>query len=386
VGLKCVLVRVEFSRFPLPKSEKDYIFLINADEESRVHATLADRTDASEVIVSASLSQNLEQDIVEQEILEIRRLFHEASAVVVSKDAFGSDRIAEVVCEAHLRGIEVMDFEAALLVLDPSVPADSAELIRAVALRGLHQSSMLQSYAGIKNLLEPFLASLLLLILSPLFLVVALMVKLTSPGPIFYRQTRLGYRRQLFDILKFRSMRIDAEKDGPVWASASKSDARLTPIGGFLRATHLDELPQIWNVIAGEVSFIGPRPERPVFCQELELKIPLFKLRTLVKPGITGWAQIRAGYANSVSDSKRKLEFDLYYVLKHSPWLDLRILVDTVALLFMGGSEGRKRQRVFATAPSQRAVLPGLRRRASVVQVETMQVREKAELTSAEIS
>jgi lipopolysaccharide/colanic/teichoic acid biosynthesis glycosyltransferase len=387
VGLKCMLVRVDFSRLSLIKSETDFIFLIAPEEEARVTAVLSECRETTEVVVCATLSHNLEQDIVEQEILEIRRLLSKSSVLVVSSARLNSAQIAEVVCDAHLQGIRVLDLESALLELDPSVPADSSHVVQMMAREGLYQGASLQLYSGIKHAVEPVLAAILLVLISPLFVLIALMVKLTSPGPVFYSQTRLGYRRGLFDIIKFRSMRIDAEKDGPVWASTSRTDVRLTPIGGLLRATHLDELPQIWNVIRGDVSFVGPRPERPVFCQELEQKIPLFKLRTLMKPGITGWAQVRAGYANSVSDSQRKLEFDLYYILKHSPLLDLKILFYTVAIVFQGGSEGRKVERAQAAAagPRQRAVLAGLTRRPSAA-VDVGVSRDGSELVNVEIS
>lgn len=384
MGLKCLMVKVS--------SGRNLLALVTSEEEARMLSALDERVKPSEVIVSAMISQNSEQAIVEQEILEIKRLLHKTSALIVtsSPEISQSAQVAEVVCEAHLRGIRVNTFESALLELDPSVPAHASELVRRLAVCGTHQGSLIRLYAGIKDALEPLLAALLLLALSPLVLLVALLVKLTSVGPVFYRQTRLGHHRQLFDIIKFRSMRTDAEKDGPMWASASKSDSRLTPIGGFLRATHLDEIPQIWNVVRGELSFVGPRPERPVFCQELEEKIPLFRLRTLVKPGITGWAQIRAGYANSVDDSKRKLEFDLYYILKHSPALDLRIVLDTVTVLFTGGSEGRKRERlVTARGNVSRhrmvsGVSPGLVRRA--ISAEAAAAREQSAVAHVEIS
>jgi lipopolysaccharide/colanic/teichoic acid biosynthesis glycosyltransferase len=347
---------------------RNWVWLVSAGEEARVLAALEERPAPSELVVSAVVSQTADQLVVEQELVEIKRLLHEASVLVVTStdDATGSAQVAEVVCEAHLRGLEVKTVEAALLELDPSVPAHAPALIHRVAACGVHQGPVLRFYSGLKDALEPVLALLLLLALSPLVALVALLVKLTSPGPVFYRQTRLGRNRQLFDIIKFRSMRVDAEKNGPMWAAASKTDSRLTPIGGLLRATHLDEIPQIWNVVRGELSFVGPRPERPVFCQEIEEKYPLFRLRTLVKPGITGWAQIRAGYANTIDDSKRKLEFDLFYILKHSPVLDARIVLGTVLVLFNGGSEGRKRERLVSARSKvarHRATLPGLARR-----------------------
>jgi lipopolysaccharide/colanic/teichoic acid biosynthesis glycosyltransferase len=146
-------------------------------------------------------------------------------------------------------------------------------------------------------------------------------------------------------------MQENAEGGVAAWSSASKTDSKLTRIGGFLRSAHLDELPQLWNIVRGEVSFIGPRPERPEFVKELTERYPLFKLRPLVKPGVTGWAQTQQGYANSYSDSLRKLELDLFYIIKFSPLLDFKIALKTIAIIFMGGTEGLKRARQARLSP-----------------------------------
>jgi lipopolysaccharide/colanic/teichoic acid biosynthesis glycosyltransferase len=282
------------------------------------------------------------------------------SRLVVTTGAVESLEVADLVCDAHVRGVHVMDIETALLEIDPTVPSIATDVVRNIAQRGIHQDAGVRAYTAIKHFVEPALGVIALVLLSPLIALVAIAIKATSPGPVFYRQTRVGLRGKLFDIVKFRSMRIDAEASGPVWASAKTGDPRLTPIGGFLRATHLDEIPQFWNVATGDLSFVGPRPERPVFCEALAAEVPLFRLRTLVKPGITGWAQIRQGYANSVADSRRKLEYDLFYIMKHSFLLDLSIVIGTIAVVFSGGTEGRKRARTVAEArPVPRSVLPG---------------------------
>jgi lipopolysaccharide/colanic/teichoic acid biosynthesis glycosyltransferase len=152
---------------------------------------------------------------------------------------------------------------------------------------------------------------------------------LACPGPLFYRQTRVGWGGREFEMLKFRSMIPDAEAaEGAVWACAG--DARVTPIGRFMRKTRLDELPQMWNVLKGEMSVIGPRPERPEFVEELAQALPFYRARHAVRPGITGWAQVRFNYGNSVEDAKVKLEYDIYYVKHVGPFLDLRIALQTV--------------------------------------------------------
>jgi lipopolysaccharide/colanic/teichoic acid biosynthesis glycosyltransferase len=173
----------------------------------------------------------------------------------------------------------------------------------------------------------------------------ALLLPLLAPGiylesgfPIIFRQMRIGQGGRLFTIFKFRSMRVGAESDGaPRWAELR--DPRVTRVGRFLRRTRLDEFPQFWNVLRGEMALVGPRPERPEFVAELEQKIPLYRLRLRVKPGLTGWAQINFGYGASVEDSEKKLQYDLYYIKQRGPLLDLVILFRTIGVMF--GFRGR---------------------------------------------
>ena len=176
-------------------------------------------------------------------------------------------------------------------------------------------------------------ASLLLLVLAlPLILIAAIAVKLDSKGPAFYRQRRVGLYNQGFDIVKLRSMRIDAEIAGnAVWAE--KNDPRITRIGRIIRMIRVDELPQCWSVLKGEMSFVGPRPERPQFVEDLETQLPYYAERHMVKPGITGWAQINYPYGASIEDSRQKLEYDLYYAKNYSPFLDLLILLQTIRVV-----------------------------------------------------
>ena len=176
-------------------------------------------------------------------------------------------------------------------------------------------------------------ASLLLLALTlPVILLFALLVKLESKGPAFYRQRRVGLFGEGFDIVKLRSMRADAEIGGrAVWAA--EDDPRITRIGRFIRRVRIDELPQTWTVLKGEMSFVGPRPERPQFVDDLERHLPFYAERHMVKPGITGWAQINYPYGASVEDARNKLEYDLYYAKNYSPFLDLLILLQTLRVV-----------------------------------------------------
>jgi lipopolysaccharide/colanic/teichoic acid biosynthesis glycosyltransferase len=176
------------------------------------------------------------------------------------------------------------------------------------------------------------MAVLMLTITTPLFPLIAIVVKLDSPGPIFFKQVRMGQGGKLFQMVKFRSMNRDAEQStGAVWAQ--HADYRITNVGRFLRKSRLDELPQLWNVLMGDMSFVGPRPERPEFEEKLKVEIPFYRARRAVRPGLTGWAQVRQGYGNTVSDIQLKVEYDLYYVKNQSIYLDLMILLRTVVVM-----------------------------------------------------
>ena len=170
---------------------------------------------------------------------------------------------------------------------------------------------------------------------APIMVLAAIGVKCTSKGPVFYKQARMGRFGETFTIYKFRSMTIDAEAAGPQWA-ARRDDPRLTRIGAFLRRTHLDELPQLFNVLSGDMSLVGPRPERPCFIDNLNRDIPRYDERFLIKPGMTGLAQVHYRYDTSIADVKRKLRFDLLYVKRMCVALDLRILFWTVGVVATG--------------------------------------------------
>ncbi len=176
-------------------------------------------------------------------------------------------------------------------------------------------------------------ASLLLLVATlPVIVITAIAIKLESEGPAFYRQRRVGLYNQSFDILKLRSMRTDAESGGQaVWAA--ERDPRITRIGRIIRQLRIDELPQTWTVLRGEMSFVGPRPERPQFVEQLEQQLPFYAERHMVKPGITGWAQINYPYGASIDDARHKLEYDLYYAKNYSPFLDLLIMLQTLRVV-----------------------------------------------------
>ncbi|MCG8528860.1 MAG: sugar transferase [Opitutales bacterium] len=191
-----------------------------------------------------------------------------------------------------------------------------------------------ESHLVLKRGFDIAFGALIALLILPLFPLFAFIIKLDSKGPVFYTQTRVGYLGRPFKIIKFRSMRTDAETDGAVWAT--QKDPRVTRWGNFMRRTRIDELPQIWNVLKGEMSLIGPRPERPEFVEELKKEIPLYEWRYLIPPGLTGWAQIRYKYGSTVEDAKRKLQYDLYYIKRASIALEIQILLQTIPLIMKG--------------------------------------------------
>ena len=188
--------------------------------------------------------------------------------------------------------------------------------------------------AGAKRLFDIVFALALLIFLAPVLILGAIAVRLDSPGPVLYRQRRIGWRGAEFSVFKLRSMIVDAEPDGPRYAS--RNDARITRVGRLLRKFHIDEIPQAINVLRGEMSFVGPRPERPEFVRDLAREIPHYHHRHLVKPGITGWAQVKYEYAASVEGARCKLRYDLHYIRRFSLALDLLIVLMTVRVALFG--------------------------------------------------
>lgn len=187
---------------------------------------------------------------------------------------------------------------------------------------------------AVKRLFDLASAIIGLILAAPIMAVVALLTKLTSPGPALYHQERVGLNGATFIVHKFRTMRLDAEAaTGPVWSTAD--DPRITRLGNFLRRTRFDELPQLWNVLRGEMSLVGPRPERPSFVSQLTASIPFYGQRHVVKPGVTGWAQVRYTYGASVEDAIQKLQYDLYYIKNMSIALDLMVVLETVKTVIL---------------------------------------------------
>jgi exopolysaccharide biosynthesis polyprenyl glycosylphosphotransferase len=252
------------------------------------------------------------------------------AGVVLAHDEPLPDAVADALMRARLGGARISDLTDVSERLSGRVPL---ERVRSQWFALSDGFDIVHSRSGlrIKRLVDVLVSSLMLVLASPLMLGAALLVALTSRGPVLFSQTRVGRRGRPFTMYKFRTMRRDAEAAGAQWAQ--KSDPRVTVVGRLLRATRVDELPQLWNILRGDMSFIGPRPERPEFTATLEREIPYYALRHLVKPGLTGWAQVCFPYGASVAETREKLEYDLYYIKNHSLALDGLILLRTVRVV-----------------------------------------------------
>ncbi|MFD1765649.1 TIGR03013 family XrtA/PEP-CTERM system glycosyltransferase [Sphingorhabdus buctiana] len=227
-------------------------------------------------------------------------------------------------------GVHVNDISSFLERETGRVDLDSVNPSWLIFSDGFSSGRRLSGIA--KRLFDIAASAVLLAMTLPVILLFALLIKLESRGPAFYRQERVGRYGVGFNLLKLRSMRVDAEAEGKaIWAA--KNDPRVTRVGKFIRKVRIDELPQTWCVLKGDMSFVGPRPERPEFVSDLEKQLPYFAERHMVKPGITGWAQINYPYGASIEDSRQKLEYDLYYAKNYTPFLDLLILLQTIRVV-----------------------------------------------------
>jgi len=253
------------------------------------------------------------------------------SVVVALDDQRGVLPLSELLT-CKLRGINV---------------AQSAEFYESLTgqlpVRNLRPSSIIFSpgfrkprfFMTTRRIVEFALALVGVVLTAPIVILAAIATALETGFPILFRQERVGQHGRTFTLFKLRTMCQDAEKNGAVWASAG-GDPRITGVGNFLRKTRIDEFPQLVNVLLGDMSFVGPRPERPVFVEELQAHIPYYGERHSVKPGITGWAQVKNGYTSTIEESEAKLRYDLYYIKNMSFWLDLQILLDTFKVIAFG--------------------------------------------------
>lgn len=255
------------------------------------------------------------------------------SGVVITNAKLISQDHTEILMNMRLRGIRVYNLHQFYEQFLYKLPVNHLKKDWLAIAQGF---DLLHNPIGLKfkRITDLCLAITLLIATCPFLFITCILVKITSHGPILFTQIRTGENGNDFILYKFRSMVLDAEKHGAQWAT--KNDSRITKFGKILRLSRLDELPQLWNVFKGDMSFIGPRPERPEFNTQLEKQIPFYNLRHLVKPGITGWAQVLYPYGANIEDAKEKLEYDLYYIKNYSLFLDISILFKTVRVMILG--------------------------------------------------
>jgi sugar transferase (PEP-CTERM system associated) len=284
---------------------------------------------------SATATSVVEQDrLVPRSIplIEIVKRLDIREVIVAVREQRGGVLPLRELLECRVRGIPVTDLSGFYERVRGEVPIDSLKASWLIYANGFEQGSL---RTLIKRAFDLVASSTLFVLALPVMLFTALAIKLESPGPVIYRQERAGRAGLPFTVLKFRSMRDDAENDGIArWASVG--DPRVTRVGRLIRKLRIDELPQLINVLRGEMSFVGPRPERPTFVAKLKEQIPFYDLRHSVKPGLTGWAQVRYSYGATIEQSVKKLEYDLYYVKNHTLLLDIVILLETVRVVLLG--------------------------------------------------
>jgi sugar transferase (PEP-CTERM system associated) len=312
---------------------RERVYVLGAGDRARtVIETLRTRRDAGMEVVG--WRDDVESHEASERFSEDLRSFCTPKpgidrVIVAMEDRRGAMPVRELL-DLRLCGVVIEDAGAVL-----------EKLLGALPLEGLNPSSLIftqgfrvkMSQQIIRRLVSFLVALVALLICLPFVPFIILAVRLSSPGPIFFHQVRVGLHGRLFSVHKFRTMRQDAEAKGAVWAT--KNDPRITPLGRLMRKTRLDEIPQLWNVLTGDMGFVGPRPERPEFVKWLSSEIPFYDLRHMIRPGITGWAQVRYQYGATLEETKKKLEYDLYYLKHLSLGLDLLIMFETIKTIVL---------------------------------------------------
>lgn len=329
--------RIVFSMLLPAIIERDNILIIGAGDSGASLYNLLTKSPSSQWVVGF-LDDDPEKQADEMvlghtdQLLKIAREKGVKTAVLAVTHKRSPELIKNIL-DAKLHGINIVEMPTLVERFLDRVPVNHIHDNWLLFSEGFYMVSE-GRIQKIKRLMDIAASGALLLINLPLLAFTALAIKVESAGPLFFTQERVGKDGQTFKIWKFRSMAEDAEKDGAVWAQ--KNDMRVTRVGKIIRKFRIDELPQIWNIFRGDMSLIGPRPERPEFVSELEKSIPYYSVRHAVRPGLSGWAQVNYPYGASVEDAKRKLEYDVYYIKNMSLMLDLRILLKTISVVLFG--------------------------------------------------
>jgi sugar transferase (PEP-CTERM system associated) len=340
IGLCILVIALAFWRWAyarlisLPMLREKVYLLGNGDRALRIREAIETRAELGMDLVGWAGNNNggpLDSGAVAKTLADLGRRHAVDRVIVALADRRAMMPVNELL-EIRLQGIRVDDGTSVLEKVTGKIDVDE-----------LHPSWMIfgdgfrltQRHWFLRKIISTLVALTLSIVTLPLIPFIALIIKLTSPGPLLYRQKRVGLRGHVFECLKFRTMRADAEADsGATWAS--DEDPRITAAGKVLRRLRLDEIPQVWNVLRGDMAFVGPRPERPEFVMKLSEQIPYYNIRHALRPGITGWAQVHYGYGSSVEEAKEKLRFDLYYIRNVSVMLDLLIVFYTIRAVSIG--------------------------------------------------
>ena len=311
---------------------RERVYILGACEQAQnLYKILQTRPDAGMEVVDW-VHVDLEHDERKKYWIDnLERLATRQPAIhriIVAMDAQRGELPVKELLNMRFRGIAIEEVGDLRERLSGKIPLDGLRPSHFLYSEGFRISPSQQLTRQIVSILA---AATGLILFLPFFPFVILAIKLSSKGPIFFCQTRVGEGGRHFEVWKFRSMTTDAEAGGAKYAQ--KNDPRVTPIGGFMRKTRIDEIPQLWNVLKGDMGFVGPRPERPEFVPWLTEQLPFYGLRNLIRPGLTGWAQVRYGYGATLAESREKLEYDLYYVKHMSLGLDLLIMFETIKII-----------------------------------------------------
>jgi len=328
--LRFLIFKIAYSILPRQNilflgTEKEYEelskILLRYNEYDLVHVTENKALNANYYILNKSNTEEL-----------LREKLEKADIIVIG-DYRVNKELARELIEKRLNGKKIFDYSSFYETLAKKLPIKLLEDEWFLICPGFEKVGD-GFYSKVKRIVDVAISTILLIITSPLFLIIPIIIKISSRGPIFYVQERSGLDEKRFKLIKFRTMVNNAEENGPQWAS--ENDPRVTRVGKILRKLRLDELPQLINVLKGDMSLIGPRPERDYFIRELKAKIPYYSLRFYVKPGITGWAQINYRYGASIEDAIEKLAYDLYYIKNMSLLLDISIILKTIRVVLLG--------------------------------------------------
>lgn len=340
VGLFTFSWRLLLQRVFVPMQRRRRVLIAGAGVSGRaIYNILKDR---EEYVVAGFVDDdpvNLGKEIGNHKVLGASELItqmvdnKEVDIIVVAITNEKKRELISSLLQAKLKGVGVFDMQVMYENITGKLPVSH---LREgwLAYADIHGAEGGIYKLRIKRLVSFVVSLLLLLVTLPVTLIVAAAIKLDSKGPIFFRQKRVGLNGRIFDIIKFRSMAIGAEQDGAVWAG--ENDSRVTRAGRIIRRLRIDEIPQLWNALKGEMSLVGPRPERPEFVEDLQKVMPFYFIRHVVKPGLTGWAQVNYRYGSSREDALEKLQYDLFYVKNMSFLLDIRIILKTIRVVLFG--------------------------------------------------